>query len=114
MNHLLAALNSKDNKIWRIMSDEQDFYKIPDLDLVSDYSPDYQLEEGEWYRLDKFKSLHFTCRVIDTSFSMLDYLQLEKKNYNKINYLACQQGDYCIFQRCYPSQIIKKKYLRKL
>ncbi len=73
MNHLLARFKGKDETLWKVLSQEDDFYNLPDLSSTQTYSPAYTLDEGEWYRLENYSEHGFKNSVIGHELNTANY-----------------------------------------
>lgn len=112
MNHLLARLKGQDETLWKVLSQDEDFYNLPDLTTTQAYDPRHTLDEGEWHRLENFSEYYFHNSVIEEELNTANHNQLSVNDYSKILYLSCKQGNYWLFQKITPSQILKKKWFK--
>lgn len=112
MNHLLAKLKGKDETLWKVLSQPADFYNLPDLSVTQPYDPRHTLDEGEWHRLENYSDNDFKNSVIGVELNTANHNQIAVTDYSNILYLSCKQGDYWLFQKITPSQILKKNWFR--
>ena len=110
MNYLLARIKGRTAEFLKVVSDEIDIFDMPDFSNNIAYSPSYKLEDVEWYKLDNFLSLEYENKLIETTFNSIDYNQITKIQYSKINYLCSKQGEFFLFQKMSPTRLFKKKW----
>jgi hypothetical protein len=94
------------------MSDRRGVFDLPDLSNSQAYSPAYKLEDGEWFKLDNFLSLGYENNFIGSTFDSTVYNQITERQYSKINYLCSKQGNFFLFLKMFPTQLIYKKWFR--
>ncbi|ABE52138.1 hypothetical protein [Methanococcoides burtonii] len=110
MNHLLAKTKDRNAGFFKVMSDKRGVFDMPDFSDSQAYSPSYKLEDGEWYKLDKFLSRGYENILIGKTFNSTDYNQITEQQYSKINYLCSKQGDFYLFQKMSPTRLLNKKW----
>lgn len=112
MNHILAKLKGKESQLWKIMSQSDEIFTIPDLSVCHEFSPQYKLDEGEWYKLTEFSTKGFNNPLLKAVFNSTEYNQLIPESYNKIVYLCCKQNENLLFQKVSKSQVLRKKWFQ--
>lgn len=110
MNFLVASLKNQANVIWKVMAQSTQFHALPDLSGARNYSPNYKLDEDEWFRLSQFRTRGFSNPLIGTRFTSTNFNQLKTKDYPSISYLCFKQNHFFLFQKLNPSQLISKKW----
>lgn len=110
MNHLLAKIKDRNAGFLKVMSDERGVFDMPDLSNNQAYSPSYKLDDGEWYKLDNFLSRGYENSLIGITFDSIDYNQITKNQYSKINYLCSKQGEFFLFQKMSSTRLLYKKW----
>lgn len=75
------------------------------------YSPDHNLDEDSWFKVEQFSQQEFCIELLKSDFDSKDYYDLNKKQFPNIAYLLAIQGDNFYFQKVTPSLFIKKKFI---
>lgn len=112
MNYLLAEIKGRNAEFLKVMSVQRGVFDLPDLSDSQAYSPAYKLEDGEWFKLDNFLSLGYENNFIGSTFDSTVYNQITVRQYSKINYLCSKQGNFFLFLKMFPTQLIYKKWFR--
>lgn len=112
MNYFLAKLKGQSDEVFKVMSQQNNFHTLPLLENVKNYSPDYKLEDDEWFVLKNFLSLGYSNPIIDQSFNSTNHNQVDVNDYKRVLYMCFKQGNYFLFQKMNPSQFIVKKWLQ--
>lgn len=111
MDHLLARVSDRRNQYRRMISGEK-IYQIPnDLSNCIKYAAEDVIDEGEWFYIDNFSASTFCIDLLKQDyFNSTDYLDINKIEPEKINYLvAYQEDNIFLFQRVYISNMLHKK-----
>jgi hypothetical protein len=111
MNHLLAKTKGKKGDFLTVLSGKTFFSTPKDLGNVKPYSPTYKLEEEEWYAIEKFSEQEFCIDFLKKKFIAVEYMQIEPKKYNDIQYLCAVQDSKYFFQKITAGQLVKKKFI---
>lgn len=113
MNHVFAKVKRLIKKpFFKILSDHT-LYDSITVSLASCvlYSPDHNLDEDSWFKVEQFSHQSFCLEFLKKGFDSKDYDDLKKEQFPDIAYIFSIQGaDYC-FQKVTPSLFIKKKIL---
>ncbi len=112
MNYLLSEIKDRNVEFLKVMSTESGVFDMPDLSDSQAYSPAYKLEDSEWFKLDNFLSLGYENNLIRSTFDSTVYNQITESQYSKINYLCSKQGNFFLFLKMSPTQLIYKKWFR--
>lgn len=112
MNHLLAKLKGRNGQFWKVMSQTDEIFDMPDLSVGHDYTPGHMLDDADWHKLDNFATRGFNNDLVGTHFNSTDYNQILSEHYSSISYFCCKQGDHLMFQKMTPSQILRKRWFR--
>lgn len=110
MNYLVAKLKGNSENIFRVMSQHGPYFQIPAFDNVQAFSPNYKLEEDEWFKLEAFATLGYGNPLVGVPFNSAGMVQLLPAQYAKVSYFCVKQGDFLLFQKFGPSQIISKNW----
>jgi hypothetical protein len=111
MNHLLAKIKGRGQDFYKVMSESDVFFDLPDLSDAHNYSPAHLLNENEWHKLNQFSTLGFTNSLIATTFNTTNYNQLPQNKYLEVEYFCSKQGDYLLFQKIKANQIFRKRLI---
>lgn len=112
MNYLLAKLKDRSNEFYKVVASRNDILDVPDITNTQNYSPEYKLEDDEWFKLDDFRARNYTNGLIENPFSGTTFNQITTDNYEDIKYLCCKQNDLYLFQKMSTNQLLSKKWFR--
>ncbi|MEC6830479.1 hypothetical protein VXS06_01715 [Photobacterium toruni] len=112
MTYLLAYTGSRSGGLQKVLSSDESVFDIPNLDNTYAYSPATSLDNDEWFIIENFSDSgypnDFVSRATPLNTTALN--QLPVGDYAKIKYLCSEQGDYKLFQKFVPSQLISKRW----
>lgn len=113
MDQILAKVKGLRKKpYFKLVSDQSLFDIIAvNLDACIPYSPDHNLDEDAWFKIEEFSQKGFCIDLLKQDFDSKDYDDLTKDNFSKIAYLFSVQGDDFYFQKITPSLFVKRKTL---
>lgn len=116
MNYLIAKVNDKKNKYLNVIADDTVFYNLPsDLRNHHEYTPEYKLEDDEWYSVSRLSEKGFCNELIRNEFDTTPYKQLTKADPCNVTYLCAFQDDSVYyFQRIFKYNILEKKKILDL
>lgn len=111
MNYLIAKVNDKKNEYRKLISDDTVFYKLPsNLRNHHEYTPEYKLEDDEWYSVSHLSEKDFCNELIKNKFDTTPYKQLTKADPCNVKYLCAFQDDTVYyFQRIFKYNLLEKK-----
>lgn len=75
------------------------------------YSPDHNLDEDSWFKIEQFSQQPFCIDLLKSNFDSKDYDDLKKEQFINIAYIFAIQSDNFYFQKVTPSLFIKKKVI---
>lgn len=113
MNHIFAKVKGHSKKvIFKLISDHT-LYEGMNVNLAScvAYSPDHNLDEDAWFKVDKFSQKAFCLDFLKNNFDSKDFDDLNKDQFAKIVYIFSTQGNDFYFQKISPSLFIYKKFI---
>ena len=110
MNYLLAKLNKNSTELFKVMTSNERFFELPALSETHDFSPQYKLEDEEWYHFENFSTLEFKHELINSEFDGINYSQISKESYRDIYYFCSKQENYFLFQKTNFNQMLTKKW----
>lgn len=113
MNHVLARVKRFTKKPFFKLISDHTLYENIDISLSTcvPYSPDHNLDEDSWFKIDQFSQQTFCIDFLKNNFSSQDYDDLKKEYFPNIAYILAVQGDDFYFQRAAPSLFVKKKMI---
>jgi hypothetical protein len=88
-------------------------FEAVDIDLTNciPYSPDHNLDEDIWFKVDQFSQQPFSIEIIKNDFDSKDYDDATKKQFLNIAYLISIQSEDFYFQKVTASSFIYKKMI---
>lgn len=113
MDHVLARVKGRRTKqYFKLISDKQLFDAVViDINSCVVYSPDHNLDEDAWFKIESFSQKKFCIELLKKDFDSKDFDDLTKSQFSKIAYVfSIQDGDF-FFQKITPSLFIKRKTL---
>jgi hypothetical protein len=111
MDHVFARVkNLRKKPFFKLISDHT-LYEGVNVSLAScvAYSPDHNLDEDSWFKIEGFQGYDFCLDILRKDFDTKDYDDLKKEKFSEIAYLFSIQGDNFYFQKVSPSLFIKRK-----
>jgi hypothetical protein len=111
MDHVFARVkNLRKKPFFKLISDHT-LYEGVNVSLAScvAYSPDRNLDEDSWFKIEGFQGYDFCLDILRKDFDTKDYDDLKKEKFSEIAYLFSIQGDNFYFQKVSPSLFIKRK-----
>lgn len=112
MNYLLAKLKGRGTEFLKVVASSNNIHDIPDLTNTQDYSPEYKLEDDEWFKLDSFILRNYKNGLIENTFSGTTFNQITTDKYEDIKYLCCKQSNLYLFQKMSTNQLLSKKWFK--
>lgn len=111
MNHVFARIKALRKKpFFKLISDYTLFENIEiDTDFCIDYSPDHNLDEDSWFKVDSFSQKPFCIDILKGELDSKEWDDLEKAQFSKISYIFSLQGNDLYFQKISPGLFIRKK-----
>lgn len=110
MDYLLARIDTrKKSNIRMVLSDVTTYHDV-DLSHTHLYDDDYKLQEGEWFKVDEFRTKNFFKAWINEPFVAADYAQIAANEYKGLKFLvAYQDSDKLMFQRLFTGSVYENK-----
>lgn len=111
MDHVFARVKKLRKKPFFKLISDHTLYEGVTVSVAScvTYSPDHNLDEDSWFKIESFKARDFCLDILKTDFDTKDYNDLKKDKFSEIAYLFSIQGSDFYFQKVYPSLFIKRK-----
>ena len=99
------------NKYRKMVSTDETIYKSVSTIINSSvpYTAGATLEEGEWFYVENAKSQSYTSGVLDHNFESVDFDSLDRKDFERIDFLFTNIGEDVFFQNISKSRLISKK-----
>lgn len=110
MNYVFARLTRQRKNLVNVLSDNQLFKDInfDDIDVIA-YTPDHNLDEDSWFKIEKFSEQDYFPEFLKDSLDSKYFKNIFKEDYKKIKLLISSQNGDLYFQKVIPSFILKKK-----
>lgn len=111
MDHVFAKVKRLRTKPFFKLISDHTLYDSVRVDVATcvAYSPDHNLDEDSWFKIEKFSNHDFCLSILKENFDTKDYDDLKRERFAEISYLFAIQGDDFYFQKIYPSLFIKLK-----
>ncbi len=113
MDQVLARTKGRGkNKVFKLLSDETLFDDVTfDAQLCVSYSPDHNLDEDAWFKIEQFSEKDYCPNLLKDDFVAAEYDDLPKSKFAEITYLCANQGGDFYFQKITPSLFLTKKMI---
>lgn len=113
MDHVLARVKRLIKKPFFKLVSDHTLYENTNVTLAAcvPYSPDHNLDEDSWFKIEQFSQQSFCIDLLKSNFDSKDYDDLKKEQFINIAYIFAIQGDDFYFQKVTPSLFIKKKII---
>lgn len=111
MDNVFAKIKRNRKKpYFKILSNHTLFKTVMvDIGFCPLYSPDHNLDEDAWFKIEGFSKKDFCVDFLKTDFDSKDYEELKKPQFFDISYIFSVQDDDFYFQKVTPSLYINKK-----
>jgi hypothetical protein len=111
MDHVLAKVKGIRKKpFYKLISNYTLFEAIAfDVAGCVEYTPDHNLDEDAWFKIEKFSRQPFSIDLVKNNFDSKDYDDITKDKFVKISYLFSVQDKNFYFQKITPSLFIRRK-----
>lgn len=113
MDYVLAKVKRlRKNPVFKLISNHTLFEKI-DIDQAAyiNYSPDHNLDDDSWFRVEKFSEQDYCPEKIKGDFDIKNYNDLTKEKFSEISHICAVQGEDFYFQKVAPSLFLKRKII---
>lgn len=115
MNYLLAKVNDKfNNNYKKVISNESEFFTLPNLTNYYEFTPSYKLNDGEWFTINNFSKEKFCLDLLTNELDTTGYREISQEDFHNISYLCAFQNDIIHFQRVFKRSILEKKTISLL
>ncbi|NLA64195.1 MAG: ATP F0F1 synthase synthase, partial [Bacteroidales bacterium] len=113
MDHVLARVKRLIKKPFFKLVSDHTLYENTNVTLAAcvPYSPDHNLDEDSWFKIEQFSQQPFCVDLLKSNFDSKDYDDLKKEQFINIAYIFAIQSDNYYFQKVTPSLFIKKKVI---
>ncbi len=113
MDHVLARVKRLIKKPFFKLVSDHTLYENTNVTLAVcvPYSPDHNLDEDSWFKIEQFSQQPFCIDLLKSNFDSKDYDDLKKEQFINIAYIFAIQSDNFFFQKVTPSLFIKKKVI---
>lgn len=113
MDHVLARVKRLTKKPFFKLVSDHTLYENTKINLATcvAYSPDHNLDEDSWFKVEQFSQQPFCIDLLKTDFDSKDYDDLKKEQFPNIVYIFSVQGGDFYFQKITSSLFIRKKII---
>jgi hypothetical protein len=108
MNYIIAKSGKHLRKVLSQSEDILDYFDITNISSVN-FSPTYQLEEDEWFKIESFSNQPFYIELCDSNFSTSSLNQISNQEFEKTKQLCIIQSDIKFFQKITSILFIRSK-----
>lgn len=111
MSCLLAKIKRKRAEPYRKITSGQSVFEEFNFSNINNvlYTPDYKLDDDEWFKIEGFDQTLYCLDLLKTSFDSKEYNDIEKKEFDEISYLVSVQNNCFYFQNITPSSFLRLK-----
>lgn len=111
MSCLLAKIKRKRAQPYRKITSDNPVFDTLDFSVLSavEYSPDYKLDEDEWFKLENFNIASYCLDLLKTTFDSKDHNDITKSEFEEISYLVSVQNNSFYFQNVTASSFLRLK-----
>jgi len=113
MDHVLARVKRLTKKPFFKLISDHTLYENTKVNLATcvPYSPDHNLDEDSWFKVEQFSQQPFCIDLLKSDFDSKDYDDLKKEQFPNIAYIFAIQGEDFYFQKITSSLFIRKKII---
>ncbi|EOF5961929.1 ATP F0F1 synthase synthase [Salmonella enterica] len=113
MDHVLIKVKGLRKKPYRKLISDCKLFGTVDVDVnhCIAYSPDHNLDEDAWFKVEQFSQQSFSLDIMNQEFDSVDYDDATKSDFSKISYLISVQDLDFYFQKITPALFIRKKMI---
>ncbi len=113
MNPVFVKLKSKEfRKIVSLENEEIYPARQSLFQNAVDYTPEYKLEEDEWFKITNFSKNDYGIKnLLKQNFDSVDFNSLTKQEFDEIDFLFTEIEQSIFFQNIPKSQLLKKKMI---
>lgn len=113
MDHVFAVVKDKRKQLYfKLISDCALFNGVDiNVDGCVPYSPDHNLDEDAWFKVEQFSQQTFCPQILTEPFDEKEYDELTAVQFSKIFCLVSVQNGGFYFQKLTPSLFVRKRTL---
>lgn len=113
MDFVLAKVkNERSTPYWNLLSKKSLFETIDlEVEECELYDPDHNLDEGSWFKIEKFSETPFCPEILKKDCTSKEYNNLKMSQFTSIQYVIAVQGKDFYFQNITKSNYISQKLL---
>lgn len=113
MKPVFVKLKSKEFRKIVSLENEEIYPKKQSLfQNAVDYTPEYKLEEDEWFKITNFSKNDYGIKnLLKQNFDSVDFNSLTKQEFDEIDFLFTEIEQSIFFQNIPKSQLLKKKMI---
>lgn len=113
MDFVLAKVkNERSTPYWNLLSKKSLFETIDlEVEECELYDPDHNLDEGCWFKIEKFSETPFCPEILKKDCTSKEYNNLKMSQFTSIQYVIGIQGKDFYFQNITKSNYISQKLL---
>ena len=112
MQNICVKLKQRENgKYRKILSTEKYIYAdfTFDEESTSPYSCETVLDQGEWFYIKEMSKQDYTIDLISSNYSTVDFEELSRKEFEKIDFLFVISDRYIYFQKISKTKLVSQQ-----
>jgi hypothetical protein len=112
MSQVVARVKRKSVEICKVMASDDDIVAVPNLADNVEFDPHYKPDDQQWLAITGFSASAYAIEALGAEVNTADFPQLSRNNATDVKFICIIQGQYRMYQRVVPSQIVKRKWLK--
>ncbi|MDD3416274.1 MAG: hypothetical protein PHY47_20120 [Lachnospiraceae bacterium] len=115
MNYLICKVNDRKQKYRKMLTMDEEIYKIPNCRAGILFKAGYSLEEDEWFVINDFSQTSYCIELLKEEFDSTKYSLAYSDKPGKISYLCSyQKKNFYCFQRVMLSNMVMRKRILRI
>lgn len=112
MGNLIAFIKNRNVEDYKVLPISENIFS--DIEIMSEivYSPEYSLEEGEWFKIENFSGSDYYPDYFNIIASTTDLLSAAVADFSKIKFLIYVTEECFYFQKVFKSNFIRTRGFR--
>ena len=108
MNYLIAKSGRQYHKV--LSQQKNILFPFDNTQIISvDFSPNYKLDDDEWYKIETFSQKPYFIDQCNSSYNTISINQISNEDFDKIKALCIIQSEAKFFQKITSISFVRKK-----
>lgn len=112
MPNLIAFIQIRKNKCFKLLPISENIFSDIEIENEVNYSPEQQLEDEEWFKIEKFSNYDFYPKYFNLLQSTTNFLTAKVDDFSKMKFLVYLTEECIYFQKVFKSNFIRTKGFR--